>query len=139
MFGLKRVIVGLVFALSCVGAWGGQTTLFASAARTASANGADIIRTSERGIQIVISMTAVPGVDTVTFTVQGKDNVGIYYTLLVSAAIVANSTVVLTICPGCAVTANVSANTIIPDVYRVITTHSAGTSFTYTVTENNTP
>lgn len=136
---IKRILAGVILALASCVALAGQTTLFASAARTASANGADITRTSERGIQVIINVTVVPGVDTVTFTIQGKDNVGVYYTLLASAALVGTGTVVMTICPGCAVTANVSANTIVPDVYRVITTHSAGTSFTYSVTENNTP
>lgn len=115
-----------------------QQSIYAAVARTASSNGADIIRTSERGATFVIVMSAVPGTDTVTFTVQGKDVFGNYYTLIASTAVVATGTTILTVCPGCAATTNVSANTNLPDVYRIITTHSASSSFTYSVGLNTT-
>lgn len=139
MFKLKNWLAGIALLVASFGAQAFQSTIYASAIRTASSVSADVVRTTERGVSFIINMTVVPGVDTVTFTIQGKDNLGNYYTLLASAALVGTGVVVLSVCPGCAVTANVSASAILPDVYRIITTHSAGTSFTYTVTENNTP
>jgi len=111
-----------------------NNTAFASAARTASSNSADIDVRPYLGCKVVIDMTVVPGVDTVTFTVKGKDKLsGKYFTLLASAAIVAVSTVVLSIYPGAPVTANVSVNDFLPDTIRVEAVHSAATSFTYSV------
>jgi len=108
--------------------------ILASAARTTSANGADRTNQTCRGFKLVIDMTAVPGVDTVTFTVQGKDPAsGKYYTLLASGAIVAASTVVLSLYPALTAAANAVANDILPRTFRVITTHSAASSFTYSV------
>lgn len=112
-------------------------TLFASAARTASANGDDQLNRYYRGVEIVVDVTVVPGVDTATFTLEGKDPLsGKYYTLLASAALVATGTVVMRIYPGAATTANLSANLVLPRAWRVKTTHSAATSFTYTVGAN---
>ena len=111
-----------------------EQTLFVSAARTASGVGSDITNTSAKGLHVVIDMTAVPSVETVTFTLQGKDNLsGEYYDLLVSAAIVATSTVVLKVYPGITVVSNLSASDVVPDTFRVKTTHSASGSFTYSV------
>lgn len=108
--------------------------ILASAARTASANGVDRTNQNARGIIIVLDVTVAPGVDTVTFTLQGKDPAsGKYYTVLASAAIVAVSTVVLRVGPGLTAAANAVANDILPRTWRLITTHSAGTSFTYSV------
>jgi hypothetical protein len=108
--------------------------ILSSAVRTASANGVDRTNHNARGLILVIDMTVVPGVDTVTFTIQGKDPAsGKYYTVLASAALVATGTVVLRVGPGLTAAANLVANDILPRTWRVITTHSAGTSFTYSV------
>ncbi len=76
----------------------------------------------------------VYAVDTVTFTVEGRDPVSKkWYTLLASAAISAQSTVSLTVYPGVTVAANAAASRPLPRAWRVKVTHSAGTSFTYSV------
>lgn len=107
---------------------------FDSAARTASGNSNDLTNETSTGCHITIDMTAVPSVETVVFTVQGKDEVsGKYYDILASAAIVATGTVVLKIYPGLTAIANLTATDIIPRVFRVKTTHSASGSFTYSV------
>ena len=49
------------------------------------------------------------------------------------AALVAAGVDVLQVQPGGAVTANVSANASVPDVYRVRVVHSAASNFTYSV------
>jgi hypothetical protein len=113
-----------------------QSTLLPAVARTATTNSADQIKSGDHGIHVIIKMTAVPGIDTVTPRIQGKDIDGAWYDLLVGAAIVATSTVVMKLGIGLPVTANLSAPDYIPDVWRVAMTHSAATSFTYSVSVN---
>lgn len=114
-----------------------EVTAFASAVRTASGNSGDLINVGSRGLHVVIDMTAVPTVETVTFTIEAKDPLsGKYYDVLVSSAIVAVSTVVLKVYPGLVVAANLAANDILPKTYRIKTTHSASGNFTYSVSAN---
>lgn len=111
-----------------------QVVVLASAARVASNNSDDQVNRFYRGVEVVADVTAVPGVDTVTFTVEGQDPVSKkWYTLLASAAISAQSTVSLTVYPGVTVAANAAASRPLPRAWRVKVTHSAGTSFTYSV------
>ena len=122
-------------AIAAAGEANEEVTIFTSTARTASSNSADQTNTASRGVHVVIDMTTVPGTDTVTFTLQGKDTLsGKYYDLLESLAIVATGTTVLKIYPGITASANASASDVLPKTYRVKTTHSAGSSFTYSVT-----
>jgi hypothetical protein len=108
---------------------------FASAVRSANFIGDDNVKVpGNRGVKAVLDVTAVPGVDTVQLVIEGKDPLsGKYYTVLQAAARVAVGTDVLTIAPGIAVTANVSAADELPDVYRARVVHSAGTNFTYSL------
>lgn len=109
--------------------------IFTSAARSATFVGDDNKKVSgNHGVKAVLDVTAVPGVDTVQLVIEGKDPAsGKYYTILSAAARVAAGTDVLTIFPGNAVTANVSASDTLPDVYRARVIHSAATSFTYSL------
>lgn len=108
---------------------------FASAARVATFVGDDNKKVpGNKGCKAVLSLTAVPGVDTVTVVIEGKDRIsGSYYAILTGAAQVATGVFVLTVYPGIAVTANVSASDVLPDTYRARVVHSAGTSFTYSL------
>jgi len=87
-----------------------------------------------RGIKAFLDVTAVPGIDTVQLVIEAKDALsGKYVALLSAAARVATGTDMLTVYPGVAVTANVSASDVVPDIYRARVIHSAGTSFTYSL------
>lgn len=108
--------------------------LFANIARTASSVSLDQRNQLQRGVLVVIDMTVVPGGDTVTFTVEGKDPIsGQYYTILVSAALDAQATTILRIYPALIAIANLTVNDVLPDTWRVTTTHSGGGSFEYSV------
>ncbi len=108
---------------------------YTSAARTATLTGDDNTKVpGSHGCIVVLVVTAVPTIETVTLSIEGKDPVsGTYYTILAAAARVATGTDTLQVQPGGAVTANVSANASLPDVYRIKVTHSASGSFTYSV------
>lgn len=115
-------------------------TVLASAIRAANNNSGKLMNNAHRGVDVIIDVTAVPTVDTVTFTVEGEDPAsGKWYPLLASAALVAAGTVVLHIYPGATVTANLSANANLPRAWRVTATHSAATNFTYSVGANLLP
>lgn len=105
----------------------------ASGVRAATNNLGDNVKVpGAKGVKVMVNFSAVPGVDTVTVTIQGKDRVsGNYFTILASAAIVATGQIVLTVYPGIAAAGNIAANDALPDIYRVLFTHSAGTNFTY--------
>ena len=108
---------------------------YASAVRAATFAGDDNKKVpGNHGCIAILNVSAVPGVDTVQLVIEGKDPVsGAYYTVLSAAARVATGTDVLQVQPGGAVTANVSANASLPDIYRVKVTHSAGSNFTYSL------
>jgi hypothetical protein len=109
-------------------------TLFASAARTATANGSDINNLRFRGAHIVIDVTAASATPSVVFTVQGKDAVsGKYYTILASAAITGTGTTTLRVFPGATAAANTVANDFLPRTWRIIATHADTDSITYSV------
>lgn len=108
---------------------------YASAVRSATFVGDDNRKVpGNHGCIAVLNVTAVPGIDTVTLVIEGKDPVsGVYSTVLQAAARIATGTDVLQVQPGGAVTANVSANASLPDVYRVRVVHSAASNFTYSL------
>ena len=108
---------------------------FASAVRAATFVGDDNKKVSgNKGCIAILNATVVPGVDTVTLIIEGKDPVsGVYYTVLSAAARVATGTDVLRVYPGIAVTANQTASDVLPDTYRARVVHSAGTNFTYSL------
>lgn len=110
------------------------STIFASAARTATVNGADRTNDDARGVSVVIDVTAVGVTPSVVFTIQGKDGAsGKYYTLLASAAITGTGTTRLRVYPGIVVAANLSASDVLPRRWRVIATHGNAVSITYSV------
>lgn len=108
--------------------------VFASAVRAATVASADFTNFNGRGLIAVLDVTAVPGVQTVSLELQGKDAVsGQYYTVLASAAIAAISTTVLRWYPGTAVVANLAADHPLPRTWRARVVHSGAGNFTYSV------
>jgi hypothetical protein len=114
-----------------------QQTLLAAAVRAATNASADLEGDIADGVHVIIDMTAVPGVVTVTPTIQGRDSIsGKYYDILVGAAIVATGLVVLKVVQGVTPVANLAVSDIVPSAWRVLMTHSAGGNFTYSVSAN---
>lgn len=103
-----------------------------SAARTATLSSSYAY--AGTGAHIVLDMTAVSGTPSITFQVEGKDELsGKYYPILVSAAITTVSTNVLQVHPAVVETANVSTSSILPKSWRVTVTHSTADAVTYSV------
>lgn len=111
-----------------------NVSVFASTARTATHNSADLTNYNGRGLHLVIDVTASSATPSVTFTIQGKDELsGKYYTLLVSAAITGTGTTVLRVYPGLTAAANLVATDVLPRTWRVLATHADADSITYSV------
>lgn len=111
-----------------------EVSCYASAARTATPTAmADQTNNGRyKGIRVTINTTAAGTSPSTVFTIQGKDPVtGAYYTVLASAAVTGVGVTTLYVYPGAAVSANASANFILPSTWRVIATHGNGTSHTY--------
>jgi hypothetical protein len=111
-------------------------TILALAARTATTTTSDIVKTTERAVTFLLNVTVVPGVETLTAKIQGKDNLGNYYDIVVGTASAATGIVLLKAGLGIASVANVAIGDMLPDLYRVVITHSAAGSFTYSLTRN---
>lgn len=109
-----------------------DVAVLASAARTTTQTGADTTNYNGRGVRIVLD-TTVASTGSVTLSIQGKDANGVYYTLLSGAAVTTVSTNVYEVFPGATVTANVSANTLLPRVWRVVVTANNANTQTYSV------
>ncbi len=112
-------------------------SLLVSAARTASTVSATIVNQSSGGMHLILDVTAVPGVDTITPTIQGYDPVSDkWYPILVGNAIVATGMTVLKVHPGIASVANGAASDMLPWKWRLSIAHSAASSFTYSASAN---
>lgn len=108
---------------------GGQTYT----AVTTTQTGPDMQNITASGVKVVLDMTTV-GTGSVTLTIQGKDKQsGKYYSLLAGAAVITNSTNVYTVYPSAVVTANVSANDALPEIWRWLVTANNVNPATYTV------
>jgi hypothetical protein len=119
---------------------GKHQTVYASAARTATPTAVTVQVGRYNYLHLAIDVTAVTSTPSVVCTVHGLDPVsGKYYLMLTSAAQTdsgAPYTTVLKIGPGLPVTANISANDILPDTIRVTMTHGDSDSITYSVGAN---
>ena len=108
--------------------------MLASAARTTATTSELITNSDYRGCHIIIDVTVEVDTATITPTIQGYDSVsGKYYTLLVGSAITAVGTTVLRIYPGLTASANVIANDILPNKFRVSMAVADTDSMTYSV------
>ncbi len=111
-----------------------NTTLYASASRTSDPTVVDQTNANCVGIVVVINCTAVSGSSSVVFTIQGKDNLGVVYTILASAAIVGTGTTVLRVYPDLTAAANTKATDLIPRTFNIKAVHGTADATTYSVT-----
>lgn len=111
-----------------------EVQVFASAARTATVNSADLTNHNGRGVIVVIDVTAIALTPSVTFAIQGKDaESGKYVSILTSVAITGTGTTKLEVGPGLTAAANTVANAQLPRTWRVTATHADTDSITYSV------
>lgn len=130
------IIAALVIACAPLTSHGQNLNaqILASTAQTAaSVNSADQTNSSWKGAVIIVRVSAFTS-GTYTVTIQGKDPVsGQYYNILTGTAIGSVSTNTLTVYPGIAVTANVSASAVLPRTWRVSLAGAASQNMTLSV------
>lgn len=115
---------------------GRSQIVFPSASRTTNQNGGDQDGSSFDFLHVIVDITTI-GTGSITVTIQGKDPAsGKYYTLLASAALVANATTVLRVGPALTAAANLVANDMIPSIWRVIVTANNANPVVYSVGAN---
>lgn len=107
----------------------------ASAARTASPTDVTIdVPLSAQAVHFIIDATAIAATPSVVFNIRGVTPVsGTQYLLLASAAVATVSNVQLQIGPGLPVTANLSANAVLPSQLVLDPVHGDADSITYSV------
>jgi hypothetical protein len=114
-----------------------HVTVYASAARTATPAAVTVPTGRYNSLHLVIRATAATSTPSVVCTIDALDPVsGVYYNLLTSAAITESGvpfTRVLKVGPGLPVTADLSANDVLPSTIRVTMTHADSDSITYSV------
>lgn len=114
-----------------------HVTVYASAARTATPTVVTVPTGRYKALHLVCDVTAVTATPSVVCTIDALDPVsGKYYNLLTGAAMTDSGspyTRVLKIGRGLPVTANVSANDVLPSTIRITMTHGDADSITYSV------
>jgi len=108
-------------------------TLLVSAARTATTTKV-LNKVNINNLAVIIDVTAIAATPSVVPTIEGQDPTsGEFYVMLTGAAITAVGTTVLRVGPDMPVTANLSAQDMVPENFRVVLTHADGDSITYSV------
>lgn len=115
-----------------------QTTIFASASRTASANSDDFSHIGFKGVRLFLDVSAVTGTTpTLDVKIQAKDKLSGNYVDLTGAAFAqktATGTDYLTIYPGIAETANETVSDLVPNAWRAVATIGGTTpDFTFSL------
>ena len=115
-----------------------ELTVFASAARTATANSSDMENRAARGVRLFLAVTAASGTTpTLDVKVQVKDPINDTYIDLPNAAFAqktGTATDELTIYPGITTAANRAVSTALSQKWRVVATIGGTTpSFTFSV------
>jgi hypothetical protein len=115
-----------------------ETTLLASAARTATTNSADQVNYNHRGLILFVDVTARAGTTTLTPSLQVKEPVGSNYITVWTAAAAINSadtTIAYLFYPsGLTDAANLyteAVDLVLSRTWRLVMTHSDGSSITY--------
>lgn len=109
-------------------------TVLPSEARTTAQTSEDFENMDNRGLKLVIDVTAIGTAPSLTVTIQGKDHVsGKYYDILASVALTVAGTTVLTVYPDSTAAANVTKNDVIPRLWRVSVAAGNADSATYSI------
>jgi hypothetical protein len=107
--------------------------LLSAVGATTSQNTADQVNVDHAGVKVYINVSNA-GTGSITVAIQGKDpGSGTYFTILASAAIVANGLTVLTVYPGITAVTNVSASDCLSRQWRISVTANNANPVNYTI------
>lgn len=109
------------------------TEVLPSAARTADATVNVDVPFGKTAVLVVVDATDSAATPSVVPKINGLTKSGATYTLLDGVAVTGTSSQALTIGPGLPATANVSANTLLPETIQVFMDAADTDSLTYSV------
>lgn len=111
-----------------------EATLLSSAVRTATTNSTTQTNYNGRGVSIIINVTVAPAVETLTLAVQVQDSIsGTWVTMQTGAAMTGTGTTRIVLYPGIGAVSNLAFSDVLARTWRVLVTHSASGSWTYSV------
>lgn len=98
-----------------------ESSIATLVAQTGSSTLVDQSNLDYRGLKVVVDITAISGTGaSLTIVLEGKDTLsGKYFIVLSSAALTAIGTTVLTVYPGLAAVASLTANDLLPKTWRI--------------------
>lgn len=109
-------------------------TIAGSASRTVATTFGNFTNVNHRTLHVIVNVTVI-GADTLTIDIEARQLAPpfTFYPLLTSAAISSTGTTVLKIGVGFTPIANLTANDMIPAVWRVVATPSGADPITYSI------
>lgn len=110
-----------------------SSTIYASAARTATPTAVTRRVDKYTGCVLIIDVTAISATPSVVPKIEGVAASGAVYPLLTGAAITATGQTALKIYPGITASANVAVSDVLPQTIKVTLTHGDADSITYSV------
>ena len=113
-------------------------TLLPSAARTTAQTSGEFSAEEVYTSDFVFNVTLDPGTASITPSIQGQDSVSkAWYTILTGAAVAAVGTTVMRVGPTIIAAANVGANAMLPETFRVAVAVADAQSMTYSFSVNH--
>ena len=113
-------------------------TLLPSAARTTAQTSGEFSAEEVYTSDFVFNVTLDPGTASITPSIQGQDAVSkAWYTILTGAAVAAVGTTVMRVGPTIIAAANVGANAMLPETFRVAVAVADAQSMTYSFSVNH--
>jgi hypothetical protein len=109
------------------------STIYASAARTATPTAVTKRVDRWRGCIVTIDVTAIAATPSVVPKIEGVTSSGAVYVILTGAAITATGQTALKVYPGITAAANVAVSDVLPQTIKVTLTHGDADSITYSV------
>ncbi|HEV8175550.1 MAG TPA: hypothetical protein VGP91_18075 [Actinoplanes sp.] len=110
-----------------------SSTIYASAARTATPTAVTRDVDRYRGCLVLIDVTAIAATPSVVPKIEGVTASGAVYAILTGAAITATGQTALKVYPGITAAANVAVSDVLPQKIKVTLTHGDADSITYSV------
>jgi hypothetical protein len=109
------------------------TSVYASAARTATPTAVTVSMSRFKGCVVMIDTTAAGTSPSTVPKIEAVMPSGAVYPLLTGAAITGVGQVALKVYPGITAATNVAVSDVVPEAVKITMTHGNSTSHTYTV------
>lgn len=114
-----------------------SVTIAPSAARTVTTSFGNFVNPNWRAGHFIFDLSASAGAIDLLVTIEARNQTtGAFYPLLTSAAIAATGVIVFKVGIGFTPVANLTANDMVPYIYRVTVTHNNANAQTYSISGN---